>query len=212
MPARDSYLEAASPAVDLLADRRVALHWDHPSALPRMAVGALAAHLGRSVLQVEALLDAEPPPPEARCLTAVEYYAGLPGVHDLDSTLNTGVRRRAQESAAGGHEALAAQVGRSLRRQQERLPGEPPERRVEAFGGRVMLLDDYLDTRQVEITVHVDDLAVSLGVASPEMPEPALQTAVDVLVGIARVRHGSLAVLRALARRERDPESALRVF
>ena len=33
-----------------------------------------------------------------------------------------------------------------------------------------------------------------------------------VLVDVARVRHGDLAVLRALTRRERDPVQARRVF
>jgi len=33
-----------------------------------------------------------------------------------------------------------------------------------------------------------------------------------VLVGVARIRHGDMAVLRALARRERDPVQALRVL
>jgi len=33
-----------------------------------------------------------------------------------------------------------------------------------------------------------------------------------VLVGVARIRHGDLAVLRALTRRERDQAQALRVL
>ena len=37
-------------------------------------------------------------------------------------------------------------------------------------------------------------------------------TAIDVLVGVARIRHGDMAVLRALARRERDQVQALRVL
>lgn len=209
---RDAYIQVAGRATELLADPRLGAQWDHPSALPRMTIGALAGHLGRALLQVETYLDAEPPPVDARCVTAVEYYADLVGADDLDSELNVGVRQRALESAAGGHDALRTLVRQCLRRLQERLPGEPADRLVEVFGGRAMLLDDYLDNRQVEITVHIDDLAVSLGLPTPEIPEGALETAISVLVGIARTQHGSLAVLRALARRERDHDAALRVF
>lgn len=212
MSTRDSYLEAASQAMDLLADPQVASQWAQPSALPQMTVGALAGHLGRSVLQVVWYLEAEPPPTDAACLSAVEYYAGLVGVDDLCSQLNVGVRQRAEESAAAGHGALLAQVSQSLARLRELLPEEPPDRRLEVFRGRVLLLDEYLKTRQIEITVHVDDLAVSLGLATPEMHEPALETAIGVLVGVALAKHGTLAVLRALTRRERDPDSALRAL
>jgi hypothetical protein len=64
----------------------------------------------------------------------------------------------------------------------------------------------------VELVVHADDLAASVGV-EPTPPQPAATAvAIDVLVGVARVRHGDMAVLRALARRERDTVRALRVL
>ncbi len=66
-----------------------------------------------------------------------------------------------------------------------------------------MTLDRYLDTRLVELAVHVDDLAVSLGVATPELDDAATRRAVAVCAELARQRHGAVAVLRALARHER---------
>jgi hypothetical protein len=75
-----------------------------------------------------------------------------------------------------------------------------------------MTLDEYLRTRVVELVVHADDLATSLGVELAP-PRPATcSVAIDVLVGVARIRHGDLAVLRALTRRERDQAQALRVL
>jgi len=41
-------------------------------------------------------------------------------------------------------------------------------------GDSVMRLDDYLATRIVELTVHVDDLAVSVSLDSPVLPPAAL--------------------------------------
>jgi len=187
LPVKDSYVEAANQVVNLLANPRVASRWDRPSALPQMTVGALAGHLGRSVLQVETYLAAE-------------------------SALNVGVRQRAAESAAGGHPALMAEVTHCLQSLRERLPVEHPDRRVAVFNGRILFLDQYLRTRLIEITVHLYDLALSVGLPTPAIPEVALGTAIEVLVAIARARHGSLAVLRALTRRERDPDAALRVL
>ena len=75
-----------------------------------------------------------------------------------------------------------------------------------------MTVDEYLRTRVVELVVHADDLAASVGVA-PMAPRPETgKIAIDALVDVARIRHGDLAVLRALARRERDPVGALRVL
>jgi hypothetical protein len=60
--------------------------------------------------------------------------------------------------------------------------------------------------------VHIDDLAVSVEVDTPQLPTAALDHAIDALVSTARHRHGDLSVLRALSRRERDELNALRVF
>lgn len=74
-----------------------------------------------------------------------------------------------------------------------------------------MSLDGYLQTRCVELAVHLEDLALSVN--SPvRAPEGAVALAVDVLVAAARARHGDQAVLNALTRRERDAEEALRVL
>jgi hypothetical protein len=70
-------------------------------------------------------------------------------------------------------------------------------------GDLVLAIDDYLATRVVELVVHADDLAVSLGVDPPPPPPAAARLAEHVLLDIARHRHGDTALLRALARRER---------
>ena len=63
--------------------------------------------------------------------------------------------------------------------------------------------EDYLVTRVMEIVVHSDDLAVSVGVEAPALPEPVLGPVLALLVGISLRRHGQAAVVRALSRRER---------
>ena len=94
-----------------------------------------------------------------------------------------------------------------------RLPDEDPARLLTVLGGQITIsLDEYLKTRLVELLVHVDDLAVSVGLPDPEFPQEAREAVIDVLLGAARRRHGDLAVIRAFTRRERDSVQALRVI
>lgn len=211
-PVRAAYLDAAGQAAGLLVHPRVAESWDHMSALAGMTVGALAGHLARSVLQVEWFLDgatgAGPGP-----ISGVTYYARIVDAPDPGSDLNRGVRARSEESAAAGPAAVAADTAAALRRLRPRLAAEPADRRVAILHrpGEEMLLDEYLRTRCVELAVHTDDLALSVG-ADARAPEAATAVAIDLLVAAGAQRHGGLAVLRALTRRERDDVEALRVL
>lgn len=179
--------------------------------LPAFSVGGLAGHLARAVLQVDAFLDQPEPEPDVPAISAGRYYGDLTGTTDLESPLNVGVRQRGMAVAEEGHAALVQRTRRTLDRLHDRLPAEPPGRRVTALG-RVLLLDEYLLTRLVELTVHVEDLALSLGVETPWMPEEAWRDAVTTLMDAALQRHAAPAVLRALTRRERDATDALRVL
>jgi hypothetical protein len=208
---RHSYLLAAERATHLLADEEVALCWQKESVLPGMSVGGLSGHLARSVLQVEWFLDGQVD--GAQPVTAVRYYARLVGTSTPDSALNVGVRARSEETAAAGPVAVAEQARSAWQRLSERLAREPADRRVAILHrpGEEMLLDEYLRTRCVELAVHLEDLALSVGAPNP-VPEAALAVAIDVLVAAARERHGDQAVLHALTRRERDIDDALRVL
>jgi hypothetical protein len=206
---RELYLQVATATADVLARPMVAERWADPSALPHFAVSGLAGHLARSVLQVEWYLDADVP--DAQPATAGEYYAALSGVTDIDSELNVGVRQRGEEVALDGPRALASRVEAAVPLLRTRLWAEPADRRVGVLG-RVLLLDEYLKTRLVEMCVHVDDLAVSVGIAPPEVPARAYGIAIETMVEVAVLRHGPLAVLRALTRRERQSPDVLQVL
>lgn len=208
---RNAYTQAAEKAVHLLTSEEVARRWENESVLAGMSVGALAAHLARCVLQVEWFLDGRVA--DAEPVSPVRYYARLVGTAVPDSALNTGVRARSEETAAAGPTAVAEQTRAAFERLTRRLESEPAGRRVAILHrpGEEMLLDGYLQTRCVELAVHLDDLALSVGTPCPA-PDAALAIAVDVLVAAARDRHGDQAVLHALARRERDTGEALRVL
>ncbi|MBW3668826.1 MAG: maleylpyruvate isomerase N-terminal domain-containing protein [Actinobacteria bacterium] len=183
-----------------------------PSALGEFSVRGLAGHLVRATTSVEAYLDG--PEPEDVPIGPAEYYAAAVGddIDVLASPLHRSIRERGEELAADGHAALVATLDAALDRLHLRLMDERPDRRLRVFKGLVMTLDDYLVTRMVELLVHIDDLAVSVGLPTPEPSPEAVDDAVRVLVDVARLRHGDVAVLRALTRRERDPHHALRVL
>ncbi|MFE6184652.1 maleylpyruvate isomerase N-terminal domain-containing protein [Streptomyces sp. NPDC056465] len=208
---RQAYLLAAEQAVNLLAEGEVALCWQKESVLAGMSVGGLAGHLARSVLQVEWFLDGQLG--DAEPVTPMHYYARLKGTSVPDSALNVGVRARSEETAAAGPATVAEQALAAWQRLSERLTWEPVDRRVAILHrpGEEMFLDGYLQTRCVELAVHLEDLALSVNVRTP-VTQSALGIAVDVLVAAARERHGDQAVLHALARRERDINHALRVL
>jgi uncharacterized protein (TIGR03083 family) len=208
--ARPAFLDAAATAVRLLERHELARYWAGASVLPEFTVAGLAGHLFRGMSTVERYLD-EPEPSEAG-ISAASYFDTVIRSADIRDPANQAIRARGEEAAAGGPAALASDARATLARLTSRLAGEGPGRRVRVAGGLVLTLDEYLRTRVVELVVHAGDLAASLGV-EPVPPQPATTAvAIDVLVGVARIRHGDMAVLWALARRERDTAEALRVL
>lgn len=208
---RRLFLESAGQCRELLARSEVADRWEEPSALELFSIRGLSGHLVRATGSVEAYLD-RGEPDGTNIVSAAEYYAAAVATPDLTSELHVAVRARGEAEAAEGHAALVARLDGVIDRLSVRLETEPAERLVRVFQDLVLSLDDYLVTRLVEQLVHTDDLAVSIGVQTPDPPPGAPDLVVNVLVEVARLRHGDLAVLRALTRRERDPEGALRVL
>lgn len=207
---RLAFLAAAGAARPLLSLAEVGEHWNEPSALAEMTVGALAAHLVRAVTTVGQYLDSPVRNHHEEPLSAGAYLASFTGTDDLASPFNTGIRERAAALAAEGHRALLDTLEHAANHLRVRLADEPEDRRVEVYGGFVLPLDEYLVTRIVELTLHSDDLCVSLGRPTPSLPGTALT--IQALVDAATIRHGETAVLHALARRERDTAQALRVL
>jgi hypothetical protein len=64
-------------------------------------------------------------------------------------------------------------------------------------------LDDFLVTRMMEIVVHSDDLAFSVGLPTSELPSSVVEPVLALLTALAVRRHGAT----ALARAERAPKT-----
>jgi hypothetical protein len=210
---RDAYLATAHTARALIASPEVGRRWDDPSALARMSIGAVAAHLARGVVTVRDYMAMPLPDPAPAPVTATEYFAmGVPVATDLDDDFNTGIRARSDSAAAGGQAGVLGHLDDALATVAANLAAAPADARVAVFGSVVMPVDEYLVTRLVELTVHLDDLATSIGHDTPAIDSRAVDLVTACLVGIARVRHGDIDVIRMLARRERAPEMVFPVF
>jgi hypothetical protein len=204
---RELYLSVADTAAKLLAAPEVADHWRQPSALAELSVQGLAGHLAGQVFFIPAVV-AEPVPDEP-AVSIHEYYAHVSWIgSDLDTPFNQAIRSGGEEEAADGPAALAARVAACVAELRATLP-DTPDRRVRraTWGPWSISLDDFITSRMLELVVHSDDLAYSVGVQTPEFPAPAVETVVDLLSRIAVRRHGATDVLRALSRSERAPAS-----
>jgi uncharacterized protein (TIGR03083 family) len=202
---RDDFLAVARSAVALLREPAVAARWGEPSALSGFGVSGLAGHLAYQVLALPRIL-AEPVPDEPS-VSLLEHYAKVEWIDaGLDDDINVRIRRGGEEVAADGPEALAARVDAAI----GELAGELASAanrpvRIPLWGPWSLPLDDMLITRMMELAVHSDDLAVSVGVPTPELPPNAAETVIGLLSRLAVRRHGTTAVLRALSRAERAP-------
>ncbi|MBR7838515.1 maleylpyruvate isomerase N-terminal domain-containing protein [Actinospica durhamensis] len=208
----EDFLAAADAAVELIGARAVAERWGEPSALAGFTIGGLAAHLGWQVQSGRLALAAPRPEPGAVVTPLLEHYARAAWVGaGLDAPVNLGIRDAGEERAKAGA-GEQARLTALAREEAAKLlaSGEVEPETVIAMPwveGRAMTAADVLTTRLMELLVHGDDLAVSLGVATPEYAESAYATVNDLLLRVSARRHGSLAVLRTLSRAERAPET-----
>jgi uncharacterized protein (TIGR03083 family) len=201
----NGFLAAATATANLLDDPAVAARWAQPSALTDMSVGALAGHLARQVSMVEQLLPLDPgqEPP----IPLAEHYARAAWNNpDRADQANAGIRATAATEAQDGPAAVAERARAAATRLAAALPGLPPDQPVRLpWGPWSLTLADLLVTRMMEMTVHGDDLAVSVGLTAPELPAPVTDTVIVLLARLAVRRHGATALIRALSRAERAP-------
>ncbi|MEV0086524.1 maleylpyruvate isomerase N-terminal domain-containing protein [Saccharopolyspora sp. NPDC050642] len=200
---REAYLQAAASTAEVLGDPAVAAAWDRPSALAEFSVRGLAGHLASQVLLVPRVLAAAEP--EEGPVPLLGYYAQSEWIGaDVNAEVNVRLREMGEGFATEGAAALVAEVDSAVRDLRSALPGTSADRSV-AFSRRVLHIDDFLITRMMEIAVHSDDLASSVGIATPELPPEVYDHVLALLSQLAVRRHGQTAVLRALSRAERAP-------
>lgn len=202
---RTQFLSMAGIAEALLRRREVAEAWQRPSALAEFSVGGLAGHLAYQVLAVkQALTEPEPVHPTVPLLGHYDRVEWIEG--GLDADINVRIRSGGEELGGPGPQALAGRLNPVIAQLAAKLPGLPDlPVHIPIWRDWSLLLDDFLTTRTLELTIHCDDLAVSAGIDTPDIPEDVYATVLGLLARLSAKRHGPVAVLRALSRAERAP-------
>jgi hypothetical protein len=162
------------------------------------AAGAVLAYLDRTEPATR---------PEGALLTPVTYFHAA-----IDSPIHQRIKEVSATEAAVGPGEVAARCVEVAASMRTRLAAESSDRLVAALGGRMLTLDDFCRTRLIEVLLHLDDLAASVGVARPDTSEEGTAIVIDILIGIARHLDGDWAVLHALARNERRAVEVFPVF
>ena len=201
----DAYLTAVDSVVDLLARPEVTAAWESRSALAEWSVGGLAGHLAGQVFAGVNLIEAE-----ASTLAPIaldEHYRRVSWIGAaVDDDVSVEIRAGGDEYADSGPQALLARVVEGRARLGGLLAETSPHRPVLVpWQGWALRRDDLLVMRMMEITVHSDDLAASVGITAPALPEEVLAPVLALLTRLAVRRHGQSAVVAALTRAERAP-------
>lgn len=196
------FLTATALSLDLLGLPEVGTRWGSPSALPEMSVGALACHLGRQAVRGAELLPAMTELPSLG--SADEHYRRAAWVTTTTPDDPANERTLDDEEAQRGASALLTRTATAVETVRRLLAAGAARDVVPVpWQGWSLPRADFLLTRLVEIVVHSDDLAVSIGVAPLQFPEEVFVPVRDLLVRLAVRRHGQSTVIGTLARAER---------
>lgn len=196
---------AAHTAATLLRDPAVAACWTEPSALEDFRVSGLAGHLASQVSRVVDLVPGASATGDA--IDVLDHYLRVPWVDlDVQGEVNTNIRDEGERIAAVGPDALADRVDAATASLPDVLANVQPNDVVALpWTSWALTVDGLLLTRMLEIVIHSDDLAVSIGVPTPRFPSGVLRPVLGILTDLAVERHGQDAVVRALSRAERAP-------
>lgn len=204
---RSAFVAACHAAFSLASSSVVAKAWDTESACAGMTVGGLAHHLLAQAGHVVNALDT--PPTTEPPIALLDHYDRADWVKaGPDDEANTSIRIAADESASDGHATVLAAAARALAHLPEVLAApRTPDSVYIPWQRWALTTNDFLVTRSMEVVVHSDDLAASVGLPLPEFPDAVLDQVVHLLTGVARQRHGDAGVIRALSRPQRGPAS-----
>ncbi len=194
--------------VDLVAAPEVAKAWDDESALPGMTVGGLTRHLVSQPECAVEFLRIQPVPPHAETLSLRECYDRTDWfVAPVDAAENTSIRDDFNAMSEGGQPHSVAILEESRAALAGAIAGAGPTTYV-PWQDCCLDTDDFLVVRLMEVVVHADDLAASVGLPAPAYDDDVLHPALALLAMLAARRHGQDAAVRALSRAERAPRPA----
>jgi hypothetical protein len=199
-----AFLSAVHQSWDLATTPEVLSAWERESSCAGMTVGGLTHHLLGQGVNTARGLRADPagsPDP----IALLEHYRGAAWVEaGPDDEVNTSIRDNDNERALAGPDAVLAFAREHLDALPELLAASrEPDTIFIPWQGWSLSTDDFLTTRMMEMVVHGDDLASSVGLPTPAYADDVITPVLALLAGVAARRHGQTALVRALARPQR---------
>lgn len=204
---RSAALGAVDQLTDLTGSREVAAAWGRESALVGLTVGGLTRHL---VSQPECAVEflTNPGPPDAQVLTLVGHYERVDWLPaPIFAPENVSIRDDFNQLGSAGHRESVEVLARSGAQLGAAITAAGPTTYV-PWQDCALPTDDFLVVRLMEIVVHADDLACSVGVAPPVFSPEVVEPVLALLAALAVRRRGQDVVLRALSRYERSAGSS----
>ena len=205
---RASLLRAADQLVELVSAHEVADAWDQESVLPGMTVGGLTRHLVSQPECAVEFLRIQPLPQHAQTLSLAECYERTDWfAAPVDALENTSIRDDFNAMAAGGGERSLAILEQARAELPQALAAAGPTTYV-PWQDCALATDDFLVVRLMEVVVHADDLAATIGLPTPSFDDDVLHPVLALLAMLGARRHGQDAAVRALSRAERATRPA----
>ncbi len=199
----DAVLRATDVLVDLVSAPRVADAWDRESALPGFTVGGVVRHLVSQPECAMEFLRIQPVPPHAETVSLAGLYERTDWfLAPVEAAENTSIVEDFNAMSAGRQEHSAAILDRARAELPTAIAEAGPTTYV-PWQDCCLATDDFLAVRLMEVVVHADDLAASVGLPAPAFDDEALHPALALLATLGARRHGQDRLVRGLSRTER---------
>ncbi len=187
---RAALLRASDALVDLVASPEVADAWDRESALPGFTVGGVVRHLVSQPECAVEFLRIQPVPPHAETLSLAALYERTDWFHaPVDAAENTSIVDDFNAMSAGRQEHSVAILDQARAELPGAIDGAGPTTYV-PWQDCCLATDDFLAVRLMEVVVHADDLAASVGLPRAGVRRrgaaPGARPARDAVRGPAR--------------------------
>lgn len=200
-----AFLSCAEATMELASRGEVGEAWTQESSCEGMSVGGLAHHLVQQVVHAARGLSA-PAPVDAPVIRLLDHYSQAPWIAssragEIDPDQNASDNA----AASAGHAAVLDDARGALAGLPELFasPRDPDVIHI-PWQGWSLATPDFLTTRMMEMAVHGDDLASSVGLPTPEHDPAVVASVLGLLTDVSLARHGQVALVRALSRPQRS--------
>ncbi len=204
---RGALTRAADGIAPLVTAPSVAEAWTHESVLPGMTVGGLTRHLVSQLECAAEFLRIQPPPSHAPVVSLTELYDRTDWfTAPVDAAENTSIRDDFNAMAAGEQPHSVAILKQARADLPAAIAGAGPTTYV-PWQDCSLSTDDFLVVRMMELVVHADDLAASVGQPPPDFDDDIGHPVLALLAVLSAQQHGPVRAVRALSRAERSDTS-----